>query len=282
VFQHLDESMALLQIPSNSTFEDYDTLWEFLKHQPSLKGKQFPDRSSEDAWVAALRDFKDGFRGVVLSGSLRFAPPTKSTLFEIKLNPLKIDTSHRLGRRFGNDRFLELTIPNLTGRKIPKVLLNAGERGRQAFVRWIVHASHQMFGITWNGFFIKEDRKKRVGTDILAIDDYDNTRSNRLFLFGTNGLGFGPGASRHSVSPKGETLSKHTSMTIHAMINWLIPLQKNQNQPYLKLFSRIALGTSPILPYKILTRLLISSLSRFKQNLRHCCYESCSYGVQKA
>jgi hypothetical protein len=229
----------LMVLPQIANIEDYSALWEYLKSRPALKSKAFPNRTPEDAWAASVGTFHSDFNGVVLSAKLHFRESEEGPLFDLRLQPLKMEISHRLGRRFGNDRFIEISLPSLSGDKLPKSLRESGAAGRKILIEWLVHGLHEFLGVTWKPFYVKNASNKKARMDILATDELDNTTRFCVFAFATDGIGF---QTRKTIPGKGENSTDHTKMTINAMLNWLIPLERNKEQSFLKLFQRIALG----------------------------------------
>jgi hypothetical protein len=223
---------------------DYDSLWNLLKSQPALKGKDFPGKSDRDAWTSSLDKFHRGFHGVIFSGNLTFNNLQGGPFFTFQLQPLKTDLSHRLSRRFGNDRFLEMSIPSFSGNKLPKLLKDAEQSGhgdacRKVISEWIVHEQHNFLGITWGSFYVKDGTKKRSKLKLTVDEEVDNHPTYTLYLFATDGIGF---KASTFIPRREEPPHKHTKMSVAAMVKWLIPLEQNKEQKLLKLFSRIALG----------------------------------------
>lgn len=224
--------------------QEYDSLWSLLKNQPALKGKQFPQKSDRNAWTASLDKFHQGFDGVILSAKLQFNNSQQGPLFDFQLQPLKIEVSHRLGRRFGNDRFMEMRIPSIYAQRVPKLLKDAEQAGqgkacRKVIVEWMTREEHNFLGITWGAFYLK-DSKKKPKLKHSGVDGEAYTGSSYcVYLFATDGVGF---QASDALPLKGEPPQRHTKMTVAAMVNWLIPLEENKQRLSLKLFSRIALG----------------------------------------
>lgn len=105
-------SFSDIDFPEPAILDDYNILWRFLKGVKALERKPFPERCSEIIWDLASEssNFAQGFRGIVFSGSLRFdneASTNSNPTFRFRLEPMKLDLSHRLGRRYGHDRFFE-------------------------------------------------------------------------------------------------------------------------------------------------------------------------------
>jgi hypothetical protein len=227
-----------------SDLHEYDVLWNLLKSQTALRGKDFPEKSHRDAWAASLDKFHQGFHGVVFSAKLLFNSSQKGPFFNFQLQPLKVEVSHRLGRRFAQDRFVVMIIPSITGRKIPKLLKEAVQAGhgkacRKVIVQWMIREQHNFLGITWEAFYLKDNTKKRTKLKLSVDEELDNHAKYSIYLFATDGVGF---QASNDLPPMGEPSHKHTKMSVSAMVDWLIPLEGNKHKKCLKLFSRIALG----------------------------------------
>ncbi|KFY07487.1 hypothetical protein V492_07102 [Pseudogymnoascus sp. VKM F-4246] len=249
VFLHAEVSMDGLQLPVRDirTLHDYNEFWQLLKALPQLQGKLFPEKCSPKAWASSLANWKAGkFEGVVMSASLKFASSKSGPLFKVQLKPLTTDLTHRLGRRFGNDRFLEITLPNLNKCRPNGSTDDDLEMRRKEIIHWITGHGHEFMGIEWRSFCVKDARSKKRINDIelkKAPDDAENQATHQLFFFAVDGIGFQTGPTPPTVKDDAE---HHTKFSVKGLLHWLIPfrLERNQKQPYLKLFSRISLGLS--------------------------------------
>lgn len=244
VFLHAEVSMDGLPIRDIRTLLDYNALWQFLKDLPQLRGKPLPEKCAPKVWASSLEKWSVGnFEGVVMSASLKFASSKTGPFFKVQLKPLAMALTHRFGRRFGNDRFLEMTLPNLTKFRPPGSTEDDLEMRRKEISHWIRGYGHQFMGIEWRAFGLKDARSKKINNIELkkASDDAENNATHQGFFFAVDGTGFqtGPTPPGTNDDPK-----HHTKFTIKGLLHWLIPfhLEKNQKQPYLKLFSRISLG----------------------------------------
>jgi hypothetical protein len=52
IFLHASVPLDGFVLPNNPRWENYDSLWGFLKGLPVLKNRPFPERSSKQAWAA--------------------------------------------------------------------------------------------------------------------------------------------------------------------------------------------------------------------------------------
>ncbi|KUJ08214.1 uncharacterized protein LY89DRAFT_338204 [Mollisia scopiformis] len=261
VFLHAEVPLSEFNAPVTSSLNDYQTLWAFLKSLPPLRGKSFPERCSDEIWACALKDYEKGFYSVSFSGSLSFNTTSLDPMFQLRLDPLKFEYSHRLGRKFGHDRFLELSIPQLTGRHIPKAVqrladsLEVGQWKSKVF-DWLVDSRHPLLGRKWQPFFTKpKDRtsKRREATTSEAI--------YRVFFFAVDGFQF---VNNTALMSNPDYSLGHPSMSIRRLLDHVRPTRANIHQTYLKLFNRTTLAVSRNQETVILEK----SQIRFKEDIR--------------
>lgn len=242
VFLHANVPISELELPISLNLNDYDVLWRFLKNLPVLKDKPFPERCGQEVWSCALSDFRRGCRGIVMSSSLRFRNSSSGSFFQFQFAPLKLEFSHRLERRFGNDRFLEIDVPDLAGRQTPKLLQDLGDEGRAILCEWLVDGMHKMLGRVWKPFHVKpkDGRERKVEVTQLSSDELDTGTAHKVYFLAVDGNGF---LEKRTLPDRSEPAHEHTKMSVYAMLNWIRLFRKNKGQPYLKLFSRTSLGS---------------------------------------
>ena len=232
-------SLSEANPPPPSSYDDYDEFWKFLKDYPPLREKPFPERCSREVWDAAIGDFtyKGGPRSIFILGSLRYEFDSPGYLFRLQLCPLSLDDSHRLGRRFGHDRFLEIDVPDLTGQHVPKMVQKLAARGPELIIKWLVDGSHNFLGRTWKPFFVKpkERPRRKAITTRKAAEDLASV--HRVTFFAVDGDGF-----LKATIPFECSGPSHVKISIDKLINRIRPTRKNVSQSFLKLFSRTALG----------------------------------------
>jgi hypothetical protein len=237
VFLHVGVPLEDFNAPVSDALKDYDTLWSKLKVLPGIENSDLPERCGKDVWAAALNGFQRGPYAVVLGGTFHFNNEASQPLFRLHLEPMKLDLSYRLGRRFGNDRFFEICIPALTGKHLPKLLAELGDQGRQIVYDWLIDTPHTLLGRSWKPFSLKpKERRPRnaeVGNEVSGVDP-----AFRVYFFAVDGHGFVDDRELIQNPENG----KNAKMTVAELLNRVRPTRKNLEQPYLKLFSRTTLG----------------------------------------
>lgn len=252
VFLHAGVPLTSLdqsQIPKASDVEKYEDMWKWLKSLPTLAGKKFPPKSDSTAWNMSLSTFRARSKRVHMSGALRLSESVEGPLFKFQLHQLQTELSHRLGRRFGHDRFIEISMPLLENpKKLPKnatkLMETAGKAGRDCIIDWLHKGGHGFLGRYWGPFYVKErGRKKNKNTLIDDDDDAEALTTRKICLFATGGVDF---HKKYTISPPGEAVDSHSEMTVEAMLDWLLSIERNGDQSFLKFYSRISLGKSSI------------------------------------
>ncbi|CAK7224138.1 hypothetical protein SBRCBS47491_005446 [Sporothrix bragantina] len=231
------------------TWEDQGVFLKALQSHPSFAGKQFPEPSTQVAWDSALNRHASlgagAKRVAIYSILMGFNKSTSGSLYTIHLKPIAINLPHRLSRHFGSDRFLEILFPShhssITA--VPHVLRNH-EAAVREINHWLTREHHEFAGRTWSAFFTKTDDSKKLTTASRSgLGETDELIVlNRVFLFAEGGAGI---SSEVDGSPNPP--HQKGPLRVHEMFDWLLQLNKfpeNRQQPYLKLFSRIALGLS--------------------------------------
>lgn len=214
----------------DSTIASYDDLWSSLRSIAKAHGAQVPERSSLVAWDRAGLDFE----GVALTGKLKLLDQQKGPVFEFHLNPLRLEPTYRLCRKFGSDRFCILSLPGFGPGDLPSYLRSDHTSARETISNWLSGTDHKFLGRTWRAFFPKQDRSKKKG----ARSGVHDSR-NRVYLFAEDGVGFRDEKCLGEPDPR---LLDRPRVTIAEMIEWLMPFKANADQPLLKFFARLALG----------------------------------------
>ncbi|KAJ8122550.1 hypothetical protein O1611_g9810 [Lasiodiplodia mahajangana] len=253
---HCGTPMEELVIQYDPTLNDQAKLWDALRSLPAFQGKGLPEKSKPEAWNAAMSGhFRSADQVVILGVSLTLNSAKAGPLFKLTLQSLKLDLPHRLDRRFGSDRFLELVIPSPHIKDV-KILSRGNESAIiDAIHSWLVEGPHILLGRAWRSFCTKQATPKKMHKDDTLRPETVTILQERIYFFAENGNDFVHTELIQSVSPKGESSNSHTKMTREQLIDWLLQIQrskKNQKQSVYKLFSRIALGLSRTHPTIIL------------------------------
>ena len=191
-----------------------------------------PERSNLLAWAKA----ETKFQGVALSGSLKYNEKAGVPLLRFDLKPLKLDSSYRLSRKFGGDRFCILSLPGVDSVDLPPHLKAAHGQVRSALVRWLVDEEHNFLGRKWRAFYVKPNQnKKSARSNKKPKDGY------RIFFFAEDGADF---LHREAVGELDPRETNHIPTSRKEMLDWFIPTQPNARQTALKFFARLALAVS--------------------------------------
>jgi hypothetical protein len=243
VFLHagvpLSELEGLIPLPSN--LEDQDTLHAFFKDFPPLKGLPLPERCPSEVWAAALNGYRRGSHAVVFAGSLQVT--SGGSPLQLQLAPLKLDRSHRLGRRWGHDRFLEIIVPQFASCH-QKVIYD-----------WLVDSAHPLLGRNWMPFHTKpKDRVRKQG----GSRENSKEAAVRMFFFATSGIGF---CNNTEAIHDPDYSGNPPIMSIPVLLNRIRPTRKNGSKPALKLYAR----TDLVVSRNSATAVLENSQIRFQQ-----------------
>ncbi|KMU83299.1 hypothetical protein CIHG_01081 [Coccidioides immitis H538.4] len=230
----IEELLPQYRLPS----QDYSEFWEYITQEKSNKKTSLLEKTKPVAWEVAVGNFEESSTKdvVTLTGDLEWCAKSEPGYLKFVLKPLRLERSHRFARRFGSDRFLEITFPALT--KSPDYLKNQGPIVLRSIATWLATSSHYLLGRTWRAFYLE---------DVKAKNKKDGPKS-KVHLFAVNGNDFIDAPLSMTVSPAGEMSDKHTPMTVEALFNWHIPVQENKESKDCKIFQRLALGLSRTIP----------------------------------
>lgn len=218
--------LSSLPLNYSSSWTVQKTLRSALWKHDAFRGKAFPASVSNKAWEGSLDPASLLFdQHVVFSASLDFTN-TKAEPLRLTLQPPKIEQSHRLGRRFGSDRFLELLVPSPDNSNLPQYL-KKDESFFEDLIQWLTGAPHDLCGRYWRPFYTKDGGAREPVKDLSFGPEKKKVYQNRVYFFAERG----PGLSH---------------VPLHLMLHWLLDFKQaeNRRQPVLKLFQRIAIGKS--------------------------------------
>ncbi|KAI1175802.1 hypothetical protein F4777DRAFT_296968 [Nemania sp. FL0916] len=249
---HMDDLRFLNEPIPN----DQAGLWKFLGRLKAFEGRSFPEKSKPEAWKAAMSDhFRSVDQAVVFTASLAPNLAKDGPLFKLSLQPLRLDLPHRLDRRFGSDRFLELIIPSLHTKDMRAMRKYYELDVEDAIISWLVNEPHVLLGRVWRSFFIKSAAPKKMHKDDTLRPETITILQERIYLFAEDGNDFSRTEVMHAISPRSQANTARTKMKLEDVLDWLLQIKQNKKtrqQPVCKLFSRIALGLSRTHPSVVL------------------------------
>lgn len=210
---------------------------------PEFVGKGLPPSCDNQAWEAGLGSFHIREKAVTLCAELSFRPEEKGPLFSLKLQPPKFELGHRLSRRFGADRFMEVIIASPNCQDVPPIV-GREMYGVEKIIRWLTgnELPHYFLGRTWTPFFTRDFQKS-----VKDSDDPQKTRHimlQRIHFFASDGNGFTPQEALGSIPKPEEALRPFSrkKMSTRDLLVWALDINVNADQPIPKLFSRIKLS----------------------------------------
>lgn len=213
----------ITNIAYHDSWRNQQELRDTLSRHKAFQGKTLPVQSSDTAWAASLEQSKvmPFDQQVVYSTSLDFN--SKSNPLGLTIQPLKLEQSHRLGRRFGSDRFLELLVPSPDTSNLPAFIKDTNALFFEGLVEWL-KVGHTFCGRGWKAFYTRSGGSRKPVKDLQFGPDPRPVFKERIYFFAEEGVGNFPGISMPD------------------MVDWALELKNNRSQPVLKLFQRIALG----------------------------------------
>ncbi|KAF6823418.1 RNA-dependent RNA polymerase [Colletotrichum plurivorum] len=246
---HCGVDLGEIEMSYQPDWYNYPNLRKSLFEHPLLAQKSFPERPNADAWTAALSGFKSP-RGqsVVFTASLEQSKNIKSgPIFTLAMQPVALDQGCRLHRKFGSDRFFEILMPSPNCWEEP---IKAPEK-REQVTRWLSTRLHYLAGRRWRAFYARDAGHKTPPKTVALGPDPKPIFRERVSLFAEQGNNF----LASTANPKATLDSSgdvRVKLEVRHMLDWLLQLDDNEDQPFLKLFARIQLGLSKTTPVVVL------------------------------
>jgi hypothetical protein len=196
--------------------------------------------------------FQTKMKSVALSAELVYSEDPTGPLYNLRLNPLKLGLGHRLERRFGADRFLEITFPppsaSIDGK--PNILdddkdgkpniLDDDKDSLKKIVGWLIRSCHYFLGRSWRPYFVRTMRGKK------GLGASKGPPLEKIYFFACDGDIFRPPNTPDGIPLLQEALeiNNRRKMKISDLLRWAISIdnERNTKQPVAKLFSRLALS----------------------------------------
>ena len=227
VAKHCNIPLENISSKVKANIDDYGALWSLLASQTPKGRKPLPEKSSVEAWTqAGLMSDR-----VAFTGKISYLDRSKGPLLDFQLGPLKLDSSYRLSRKFGSDRFFIIDIPGVTPDLLPSHLRQDASTVRDILIKWLVNGEHSFLGRNWRVFYVRPiDNKGEKGKQSLA-----NASKHRVYLFAVNGYDFGK-------KDQPDETRGHVARPMEDLIDWFMQASQNRQQSYLKFFARLNLG----------------------------------------
>ncbi|GKT99639.1 unnamed protein product [Fusarium langsethiae] len=246
---HVDLSEWDLEYKPDQTWHDQTNFRALIFRHRLFIGAGLPQPCDRVVWNAAFESFALYDKNVVLAAEFIVNTEDSGPLYRLKLQPPRLELGHRLARRFGADRFMEIIMPSPTSRDAPDVIRN-DEQGVDKVIRWLNDNLHYFLGRSWSPFYnrgtsksVKDPRPPHKSLTIMQ---------ERVYFFATDGNNFRLPESQFPSLEEATSLGYRTKMRRSDLLNWAINVEGNALQPVPKLFSRLALSLSKTIPTIVL------------------------------
>ncbi|ENH69849.1 Putative RNA-dependent RNA polymerase 2 [Fusarium oxysporum f. sp. cubense race 1] len=241
----VDLSTWDLEYQPNDSWHDQTNFRGQLFRHRLFVGQGLPAACDRAVWDAAFGSFASQDKVVVLAAEFVCNAEDTGQLYRLKLQPPRLELGHRLARRFGADRFLEVIMPSPTSRDAPDVI-KQDPQGANKVIKWLTESFHYFVGRSWAAFYTREANKSikdpRPPHKSLTI------MQERVYFFATDGINFRVPMSQFPPLEEVISLGHRTKMRRCDLLNWAINIEQNSSQPVPKLFSRLALSLSKTVP----------------------------------
>ncbi|EXK40988.1 hypothetical protein FOMG_04545 [Fusarium oxysporum f. sp. melonis 26406] len=241
----VDLSTWDLEYQPNDSWHDQTNFRGQLFRHRLFVGQGLPAACDRAVWDAAFGSFASQDKVVVLAAEFVCNAEDTGQLYQLKLQPPRLELGHRLARRFGADRFLEVIMLSPTSRDAPDVI-KQDPQGANKVIKWLTESFHYFVGRSWAAFYTREANKSikdpRPPHKSLTI------MQERVYFFATDGINFRVPMSQFPPLEEAISLGHRTKMRRCDLLNWAINIEQNSSQPVPKLFSRLALSLSKTVP----------------------------------
>lgn len=239
---HCGVSLDDVEFQYSPGWTDLKELRKCLWMHPMFSGKAFPESPRDDIWTACFSNYTCRGHDLVLTASMDLNTAKSGPLYHVRLNAPKLDKPHRLSRRFGPDRFMELLFPSPDPPKLPAHL--KGHKDRT--IQWLTRETHSLAGCHWSSFYTKDSGYKKPQSQLNFGPDPKPVFKDRVYFFAEDGVDFMASETDDS-RPLTEQRTR-TRIKRYEMLDWAFNFSDNVDQQYLKLFQRIPLLLSRIMP----------------------------------
>ncbi|CAG1974943.1 unnamed protein product [Fusarium graminearum] len=238
-----------LEYKADQTWHDQTSFRALIFRHRLFIGAGLPPPCDRVVWNAAFESFALHDKNVTLAAEFVINTEDSGPLYKLKLQPPRLELGHRLARRFGADRFMEIIIPSPTSRDAPEII-RSDEQGADKVIGWLNDNLHYFLGRSWSPFYnraasksVKDPRPPHKSITIMQ---------ERVYFFAIDGNNFRPPENRFPALEEATSLEYRTKMRRSDLLKWAIDVEANAFQPVPKLFSRLALSLSKTCPTVVL------------------------------
>ncbi|WZH44240.1 RNA dependent RNA polymerase-domain-containing protein [Fusarium acuminatum] len=249
LYCRVDLSEWDLEYKQDDTWRDQVKFRGQIVRHRLFVGQGLPPACDRVVWDAAFGSFTSQDRTIVLAAEFVVNTDDTGPLYRLKLQPPRLEFGHRLARRFGADRFMEVIMPSPTSRDAPEII-KQDPQGSEKVIRWLTDKPHYFAGRHWASFYNRET--KRTAKDPQPPHKTITIMQERVYFFATDGNNFRLPEDQFPSQEEAKTPERRTKMRRSDLLTWAINVEGNASQPVPKLFSRLALSLSKTLPTIVL------------------------------
>lgn len=204
----------------------------------AFQGKSLPAAADPDAWAMATSGAPNNRQHVVFVASIEFASTKSDRPLRLRLQPLKLDKPHRLGRKYGPDRFLEVLVPSPDSSNLPGFMKD--KPFYDDYISWLMKKPHAFCGRHYRPFYVKSGGQRKPLRHLQFGPEPKPVYTDRVYFFAEHGIDI--------------ARNDQPSTSVQSMVSWALDLKggRNDSQRVLKLFQRLALVLSRTTPSIIL------------------------------
>ncbi|KAH8176460.1 RNA dependent RNA polymerase domain-containing protein [Sarocladium implicatum] len=243
----VDLEKVELDLGTENDWKDQSVFRDCIKKNALFANRHFPSRNDDNAWRIALDSGQKEHKAVAYIAEWSYSRGHREPLYLMRLRPLTMQKSHRMARRFGADRWLDIHMPSPASDP-PTSPGCSEDDARRQIIHWLTSQRHHFLGRTWRAVFIESDKKtKKVMTNEGKVST--QYFFERVRLFATHGDDFRPLAKGDVLPPESAALlqTDRYNVSLTQLLQWAIGLNRptNRRQLAVKLFARLKLSFSP-------------------------------------
>jgi len=253
VYNIIEKSCRQKNACSANPGASFEDAWNVIKTLFQRAGHPFlPPKSELEDWTTVQNRYEDveSNKVVSLTARLDWGENPSKALFDFRLNPMRLEESCRLHRKFGADRFMVVSAPLFTESQMPRNIRPPdGDQTslHNKIMDWLATGIHHIAGRLWRVYYIEHEKYKTK-----KKQKPKEGQRQKLFLFAIDGLDLVPRTVGELKLPIERMHGRHQAITLEELTEWHMSFDANKSSTDLKLFSRWSIAHSKTKPTVVL------------------------------